>query len=67
MADLIRRISERGVTIVLIEHVLTFLMSLSQQLMALNQGKVLAAGDPDAVLADPRVVEAYFGTRKHDA
>ncbi len=65
--DLIRRIAERGVTIVLIEHVLTFLMSLSQQLMVLNQGKVLAAGDPDAVIADPRVVEAYLGTRKHDA
>lgn len=61
---LIRRTAARGITIVLIEHVLTFLMSLSQHLMVLNQGRVLAAGDPAAVIADERVVEAYLGTRR---
>lgn len=61
---LIRRIAERGVTIVLIEHVLTFLMSLSQHLLVLNQGQVLALGDPRSVIADARVVEAYLGTRR---
>lgn len=65
--ELIGRISQRGITIVLIEHVLTFLMSLSQQLLVLNQGKVLAAGDPKSVISDPRVVEAYLGTRRHEA
>jgi len=64
---LIKQIAERGVTIVLIEHVLTFLMTLSQQLLVLNQGKVLASGDPRTVIGDPRVVEAYLGTRRHDA
>ncbi|WP_027134644.1 ABC transporter ATP-binding protein [Geminicoccus roseus] len=62
--ELIRRIAQRGITIVLIEHVLTFLMSLSQHLMVLNQGSVLARGDPASVIADPRVVEAYLGSRR---
>jgi len=61
---LIRRTAARGITIVLIEHVLTFLMSLSQHLMVLNQGKVLASGDPKSVIADQRVIEAYLGTRR---
>lgn len=61
---LIRRTAARGITIVLIEHVLTFLMSLSQHLMVLNQGRVLAAGDPRTVIADERVIEAYLGTRR---
>lgn len=61
---LIRRTAARGITIVLIEHVLTFLMSLSQHLMVLNQGRVLAAGDPKTVIADERVIEAYLGTRR---
>jgi len=64
---LIKQISERGITIVLIEHVLTFLMTLSEQLLVLNQGRVLASGEPRAVIDDPRVVEAYLGTRRHDA
>lgn len=63
---LIRRIAERGVTIVLIEHVLTFLMSLSQHLIVLNYGRVLAAGEPKSVISDPHVVEAYLGTRRAD-
>ncbi|WP_191059860.1 ABC transporter ATP-binding protein [Geminicoccus harenae] len=61
---LIRRIAARGITIVLIEHVLTFLMSLSQHLMVLNNGQVLARGRPAEVIADSRVVEAYLGTRR---
>lgn len=64
---LIRRIAARGITILLIEHVLTLLMSLSQHLMVLNEGTVLAQGDPREVVADPRVVEAYLGSRKVSA
>ncbi len=62
---LIRKIAATGITILLIEHVLTFLMSLSGHLMVLNQGQVLAKGPPRAVIEDQRVIEAYLGTRKH--
>lgn len=62
--ELIRRIADRGITILLIEHVLTFLMSLSQHLLVLDQGKVLALGEPRAVIGDERVIEAYLGTRR---
>ncbi|MFI0848138.1 ABC transporter ATP-binding protein [Mesorhizobium sp. IMUNJ 23232] len=62
--ELIRRTAARGITILLIEHVLTFLMSLSQHLLVLNQGTMLAMGEPRKVIADERVVEAYLGTRR---
>lgn len=62
---LIRRIAERGITILLIEHVLTVLLALSQRLMVLNQGRVLVLGDPDSVVRDPEVIRAYLGDRKH--
>ena len=62
--ELIRRTAARGITILLIEHVLTFLMSLSQHLLVLNQGAMLAMGEPRTVIADERVIEAYLGTRR---
>jgi branched-chain amino acid transport system ATP-binding protein len=64
---LIRRIAARGVAILLIEHVLTVLLALSQRLMVLNQGRVLVLGDPDSVVQNPEVVRAYLGERKRAA
>jgi branched-chain amino acid transport system ATP-binding protein len=64
---LIRRIAGRGVTILLIEHVVTVLLALSQRLMVLNQGRVLVLGEPDRVVQDPEVIRAYLGDRKHAA
>jgi branched-chain amino acid transport system ATP-binding protein len=64
---LVRRIAARGVAILLIEHVLTVLLALSQRLMVLNQGSVLVLGDPDSVVQNPEVVRAYLGDRKRVA
>jgi branched-chain amino acid transport system ATP-binding protein len=62
LAALIRRIrDERGVSIVMIEHVMPAVMSLSDRIAVLDHGKKIAEGKPDEVAANPRVVEAYLG------
>lgn len=60
---IIRDINARGITIVLIEHVLPLLLTLSHRIMILNQGQKLLEGSPQEVVRDERVVEAYLGRR----
>lgn len=60
---LLRKINAAGVTILLIEHVLSLLMSVSERLIVLNEGKLLAEGDPGTVFEDPAVIKAYLGGR----
>jgi branched-chain amino acid transport system ATP-binding protein len=60
---MIRRVAEQGVTIILIEHLLKVVLSISQRIVVLHHGKRLADGEPRAVLRDPAVVEAYLGAR----
>lgn len=60
---LLRTVNAAGVTILLIEHVLALLMSVSQRLLILNQGQLLAEGEPRQVMRQPEVIEAYLGKR----
>jgi branched-chain amino acid transport system ATP-binding protein len=61
LIDLLTRIRERGITIVLIEHVMRALMTLSDRVLILNQGKVLFEGTPREVVAHEDVVRVYLG------
>jgi branched-chain amino acid transport system ATP-binding protein len=61
--ELIGRLRERGITIVVVEHVMRAILAISDQVVVLHQGGVLTSGNPRDVLADPRVVEAYLGHR----
>ncbi len=64
--DLIRRINAAGTTVLLIEHVIPLLLSVSNRLIVLNFGRLLAEGEPAAVIRDPQVIEAYIGSGLDD-
>lgn len=53
---------ERGLTFFLVDHDLEMVMSVSDHVIVMNEGRVIAAGTPDEVRADPLVVDAYLGT-----
>ncbi|MEW6665371.1 MAG: ABC transporter ATP-binding protein [Thermodesulfobacteriota bacterium] len=58
---LVRAIAGRGITLMVVEHVMKAIKNLSRRLLVLNYGEKIAEGDPGAVLANPMVVEAYLG------
>ncbi len=61
IVPVIRALCARGIAIVMIEHVMQAVMSLSEQVFVLAEGRIIAAGSPAQVAADPAVVEAYLG------
>jgi branched-chain amino acid transport system ATP-binding protein len=62
MAEYLRRcVTEWGTTALLIDHDMEMVMGLSNHVAVLNFGKLIAAGDPDAVRRHPAVIEAYLG------
>jgi branched-chain amino acid transport system ATP-binding protein len=67
LLELLGRIGELGVALVLIEHDMGLVMQVSHQVVVLNFGKEIADGTPEQVRNDPAVVEAYLGSEEDDA
>jgi len=62
--DVIRKVRDGGISILVIEHVIKAIKSLSDRLMVLHHGEKIADGDPETVLSNQAVVEAYLGKRR---
>ena len=59
---LILRLRDRDMTVLLVEHDMPMVMRISDRIVVLNQGRIIAAGAPAEIRANPEVIRAYLGS-----
>lgn len=65
MMDIIKQIKDNGISIIMIEHVMKAVMGVSDRMIVLNYGEILARGLAHEIAENPLVIEAYLGGMKH--
>jgi branched-chain amino acid transport system ATP-binding protein len=63
--QLIKKIRDRGITLIVVEHVMEVIMSISERVVVFDSGKKIAEDVPDKIVKNPRVIEAYLGEAYH--
>jgi branched-chain amino acid transport system ATP-binding protein len=64
LIGVIRQVRDAGISVLVIEHVIKAIISLSDRLLVLHHGEKIAFGEPESVLANQAVIEAYLGKRR---
>jgi len=65
--ELVRKVSKQGVALLLVEHVMRVIMSLADRIVVIHHGEKIAEGEPQAVVRDKTVIDAYLGEAQVDA
>jgi branched-chain amino acid transport system ATP-binding protein len=65
--ELVNRIQEKGITIIMIEHVMKAIMNVCQRIMVLHHGEKIAEGTPQEIATSERVIKVYLGEKAHAA
>ena len=63
--ELVNRIREKGITIIMIEHVMKAIMSVCQRIMVLHHGEKIAEGTPREIAGSEKVIKVYLGDKAH--